>query len=114
MASGRRAPAVRDSFLQCRQKLAERISSMADLMLQVRFDLAERLLIADGLEHRVVSEAPFATRRPDQGPVYPALERLRLAVIGPGNRKRAGKMRVASGFGAGRFDFAPDALHCAC
>src|SRR6185369_278264 len=61
--------------------------------------------------HWVVAKALVAARRPDEDPVDPAIERLDLAIVGPGDRQRAGEMRRWSSV---RFDglaLAPDLLH---
>src|SRR4051794_26928327 len=84
---------------------------MADAVLLVRIELAERLVVAGGHEHRVVAEAAIAPRRPDQRAVDSALEALDLTVVGPGERQGAGEVGVAARFRARRLDLLPDALH---
>ena len=81
------------------------------LCFSQRLHLAEGLLMPDRHEHRIVAEALVAARRPDQRAVDPALEGFDLAVVGPGDRQRAGEMRVGRGVGLRRLDLAPHPLH---
>src|SRR5438046_7052993 len=84
---------------------------MADAVFEVRIELAEGLVEADRLKHRVVAEAFVAARRPDEGAVDAAVERLDLSVVGPGDRQRADEMRGGSSVRLRRLDRAPDLLH---
>src|SRR5690349_2757767 len=98
-------------FVERFDKPAKRVGAMTDAMLQLRIELAEGLFVADGDEHRVVTEAPISPRRPDENPVDAPIEGLGLAVVGPGDRKRAGKMRRGRRVRLGRLDLAPDLVH---
>src|SRR5437868_9964349 len=84
---------------------------MADAVLELGIELAEGLVVADRLKHRIVAEAPVAARRPDEGPVDAAFKRLDLAVVGPGDRQRADEMRGGSSVRLRRLDLTPDLLH---
>ena len=79
-----------------RHELAEGVGAVAHLVLHRGVELAERLLVADRHEHRVVAEAAVAARRPHERSVDPAVERLGLAVVGPGDRQRAGEVGGAA------------------
>src|SRR5690242_2224299 len=85
---------------------------MADRVLELRIELAEGLVIADGNEHRVIAEPSIAARRPDERPVDAAVEGLGLAVVRPGDRQRADEMGCRRGVRLRRLDLAPDFLHC--
>src|SRR5262245_31332856 len=63
-------------------------------MLLLARHLAEGAAVAVGQEHRVVTEAPLAARRPDEGAVDPCLERLDVSVR-PGDAERGNEMRLA-------------------
>src|SRR6185295_7206489 len=99
------------SFLQRLDQLAEGVGAMADRMLQIRIELAEGPIVSERDKHRVVAEALVATRWPDERAVDAPVERLGLAVVGPGNRQRAGEMCSRSGIGLGRLGLTPDLLH---
>src|SRR6476661_4303150 len=85
---------------------------MADLMLVLRLQLTEGLFVTHRHEHGVVAESALAPRWPYQRAVHASFESLRLAVVGPGDRERAGKMRRRRRIRLGRFGFAPDLFHC--
>src|SRR5690242_10803475 len=84
---------------------------MADAVLKLRIEFAERLFIAHWHEHRVVAEAAFAARRPDEDAVDSPVERLGLTIVRPGDRQRAGEVRRRSRVRLGRLDLPPDLLH---
>ena len=61
-------------------------------MFRLAGHLAECKLISVGKEHRIVAEPHAAARRPDQGPVHPALKCLQMAVR-PGHAERRDEVR---------------------
>src|SRR4051812_47995611 len=103
MASGRRGRGRRRSFVERRHELAKGVGAMTNLMLQRRVELAEGLVMADRHEHRVIAEASLPTWRPDENTVDASVEGLRLSVVGPGNRQRAGEVGGRRGVRLGRF-----------
>src|SRR3546814_13039680 len=76
-------------------------------MLFFRVHLAEADVVAMRLEDRIIAETPVPARRPDDGAVDAALERLHMAV-GPGEGKRADEMRAVARFRPLRLDIVPD------
>src|SRR5690242_14115928 len=89
-------------FLERLNQLAKRIGAVADAVLQLRIELSESPIVADGNEHRVVAETPVTARRPHENAVDPAIEGLGLTIVGPGDRERAGEMAGRRGVRLGR------------
>src|SRR3546814_19883264 len=77
-------------------ELPESVGAVADGVLRRGVELAEGRVMAVRPEHRVVAEAAFAARRPDEGAVHRALEGLDMPVR-PGERPGAGELRAAAG-----------------
>src|SRR3546814_13631978 len=77
-------------------ELPESVGAVADGVLRRGVELAEGRVMAVRPEHRVVAEAAFAARRPDEGAVHRPLEGLDMPVR-PGARQGAGEMRAAAG-----------------
>ena len=73
-------------------------------MLELGVELAERPVVADGHEHRIVAEAALAARRPHEDSVDPPVERLGLPIVGPCDRQRAGEVRRGGGVRLGGLD----------
>src|SRR6478735_16735 len=84
---------------------------MTDRMLQLWIEFAERLLMADRYEHRVVAEAAVSAGRPDEGAVDAPFERFGLAVVRPGDRERAEEVGRWCRVRLGRLCLAPDLFH---
>jgi hypothetical protein len=72
----------------------EGLGPVRDLVLGVGIHLAKGLLASIGQEHRIIAEAAFAARRPDQRPMHLAFEILDMAV-GPGDLEHADEMGAA-------------------
>src|SRR5579875_1661903 len=96
------------------KKFPERIPAVADLVFDRGIKLAKRFLVAHGNEDRIVAKAATAPWRPNENSVDPAVESLRLAIIGPGDGERAREVSCGIAFRFACFDFAPDFLHRAC
>src|SRR4051812_8350226 len=107
MANGRIAPAAHRSFVQRLHQFAEGVRAMADAVLELGVELAERFVIADRHEHWIITKAFVAAWRPDKSTVDAAFERLRLAVVGPCDSKRAGEVCIMPCFGSGSFGLTP-------
>src|SRR6185369_3049193 len=88
-------------FRERTHELAERLSPVADRMLMFWLELAERLLVTDGNEHRIIAEAAVAARRPDERAVDAAVEGFGLAVIGPRDGEGTGEVGGGRGVGLG-------------
>jgi len=74
---------------------------MAHRVLGVGLHLAERDIMADGLEDRIVSEAVVPAWRPGDQSVNPSFETFDMSVR-PAERKRADEMGIMSGVRPGR------------
>src|SRR5262245_32016359 len=61
-------------------------------MLGVRVHFTKSLLVPAGQEHRIITEAALAARRPDEGAMHLAAEILDMAVR-PGDGEHADEMR---------------------
>src|SRR3546814_8510329 len=59
-------------------ELPESVGAVADGVLRRGVELAEGRVMAVRPEHRVVAEAAFAARRPDEGAVHRPLEGLEI------------------------------------
>ena len=84
---------------------------MAHRMLLRGVHLAERLLPAVRDEHRVVTEALVAARRPDERAFDAAVECFGLAIVGPGNRQSARELGVMAGVRSFCLHRVPHPLH---
>src|SRR4051794_15477087 len=84
---------------------------MADAVLELGIELAESLLVTDWHEHRVIAEPALAAWRPHEDAVDASVERLRLPVVGPGDRQRAGEVRGRRRIRLGHLNLAPNPFH---